>query len=50
MLVFRDCLDHSSVPMDGQTLSDNLHNRGINMRYLGVVANMVSKVRRSRFD
>ena len=23
----RDCLDHSSVPMDGQTLADNLHNR-----------------------
>merc|ERR1719210_2192140 len=22
----RDCLDHSSAPMDGQTLSDNLHN------------------------
>ena len=28
----RDCLDHSSAPMDGQTLSDNLHNRGINIR------------------
>ena len=40
----RDCLDHSSVPMDGQTLSDNLHNRGINIRYIGVIANMLSKV------
>ena len=40
----RDCLDHSSVPMDGQTLADNLHNRGINMRYLGVIANMIAKV------
>lgn len=40
----RDCLDHSSAPMDGQTLSDNLHNRGINMRYIGVIANMLSKV------
>ena len=40
----RDCLDHSSVPMDGQTLADNLHNRGINIRYLGVIANMLSKV------
>lgn len=40
----RDCLDHSSVPMDGATLSDNLHNRGINIRYLGIIANMVSKV------
>merc|ERR1719188_2243490 len=40
----RDCLDHSSVPMDGQTLSDNLHNRAINIRYIGVIANMLSKV------
>ena len=40
----RDCLDHSSAPMDGQTLSDNLHNRGINIRYIGVIANMLSKV------
>lgn len=40
----RDCLDHSSAPMDGQTLSDNLHNRGINIRYIGAIANMLSKV------
>ena len=40
----RDCLDHTSVPMDGLTLSDNLHNRGINMRYIGVIATMISKV------
>ena len=40
----RDCLDHTSVPMDGQTLSDNLHNRGINVRYIGVLANMLNKV------
>ena len=40
----RDCLDHSSAPMDGQTMSDNLHNRGINIRYIGVIANMLSKV------
>lgn len=40
----RDCLDHSAAPMDGQTLSDNLHNRGINIRYIGVIANMLSKV------
>ena len=40
----RDCLDHSAAPMDGQTLSDNLHNRGINIRYLGVIATMLGKV------
>ncbi|KAI0488854.1 hypothetical protein KFK09_028693 [Dendrobium nobile] len=27
-------------PMDGQTLSDTLHTNGINVRYLGKVANM----------
>ena len=32
----RDCLDHSSAPMDGQTLSDNLHNRGINIRLVKI--------------
>ncbi len=40
----RDCLDHTSVPMDGHTLSDNLHNRGINIRYIGIIANMIGKV------
>ena len=40
----RDCLDHSAAPMDGQTLSDNLHNRGINIRYIGVIATMLGKV------
>merc|ERR1712168_1547172 len=40
----RDCLDHSAAPMDGQTLSDNLHNRGINIRYVGVIATMLAKV------
>lgn len=40
----RDCLDHSSAPMDGLTMSDNLHNRGINIRYIGIIANMLAKV------
>ena len=38
----RECRDHSAAPMDGQTLSDNLHNRGINIRYLGIIANLLS--------
>ncbi|XP_065137141.1 clustered mitochondria protein homolog isoform X2 [Paramisgurnus dabryanus] len=33
----KDCLDHSSLPMDGATLTEALHQRGINMRYLGTV-------------
>jgi len=40
----RDCLDHSTAPMDGQTLADAVHNRGINMRYLGKITEMLSKV------
>lgn len=39
-----DCMDHSSAPMDGVTLSESLHNRGINIRYLGKVADLLSKV------
>lgn len=40
----RDCLDHSSTPMDGTTLTEALHNRGINIRYLGKVANLLGKI------
>lgn len=40
----RDCLDHSSAPMDGATLTEALHNRGINIRYLGKVAGHFSKI------
>ncbi|KAI5717076.1 hypothetical protein M8J76_017196 [Diaphorina citri] len=34
----RECLDHSTAPMDGVTLSEALHSRGINIRYLGKIA------------
>merc|ERR1719260_218304 len=40
----RDCLDHSTAPMDGATLADAIHNRGINMRYLGKITDMLAKV------
>lgn len=33
----KDCLDHSSLPMDGATMAEALHQRGINVRYLGTV-------------
>ncbi|CAO1391288.1 unnamed protein product [Diamesa hyperborea] len=39
-----DCLDHTSAPMDGLTLTEALHNRGINMRYLGKVATLLSSL------
>ncbi|XP_013383660.1 clustered mitochondria protein homolog isoform X4 [Lingula anatina] len=39
----RDCLNHSLTPVDGITLTEALHNRGINMRYLGRVAEQVQQ-------
>ncbi|XP_034556183.1 clustered mitochondria protein homolog isoform X1 [Notolabrus celidotus] len=39
----KDCLDHSAVPMDGATLTEALHQRGINVRYLGTVLEFVDK-------
>nr|CAH7748418.1 unnamed protein product [Callosobruchus chinensis] len=45
----RDCLDHSAAPMDGTTLSEALHNRGINIRYLGKVTNLLVKVKKLEY-
>jgi protein TIF31 len=39
-----DCLDHSSAPLDGATLTEQLHNRGINIRYLGKIADLLSTI------
>ncbi|XP_041919207.1 clustered mitochondria protein homolog isoform X1 [Alosa sapidissima] len=39
----KDCLDHSALPMDGTTLTEALHQRGINVRYLGTVLDFVDK-------
>ena len=33
----------NSSPIDGIALTDILHSRGINMRYLGKIASMVSE-------
>ncbi|XP_049873829.1 clustered mitochondria protein homolog [Pectinophora gossypiella] len=33
-----ECLEHTSAPMDGASLTEALHARGINVRYLGRVA------------
>lgn len=40
----RDCLEHTASPIDGLTLTEALHNRGINIRYLGKIADMVAKI------
>ncbi|XP_059389031.1 clustered mitochondria protein homolog isoform X2 [Carassius carassius] len=40
----KDCLDHSSLPMDGAMMTDTLHQRGINVRYLGNVLEFVDNM------
>ncbi|KAJ9594008.1 hypothetical protein L9F63_014568 [Diploptera punctata] len=45
----RDCLDHSAAPMDGVTLSEALHNRGINIRYLGKITDSLSKIEQLQY-
>ncbi|XP_057207169.1 clustered mitochondria protein homolog isoform X2 [Triplophysa rosa] len=40
----KDCLDHSSLPMDGASLTEALHQRGINVRYLGTVLDFVDNM------
>ncbi|MBN3292822.1 CLU protein, partial [Polypterus senegalus] len=41
--LIKDCLDHNALPMDGATLTEALHQRGINMRYLGTVLDFITK-------
>lgn len=43
ILQVKDCLDHTVLPMDGATLAEAMHQRGINMRYLGKVINFITK-------
>ncbi|XP_070773586.1 clustered mitochondria protein homolog [Enoplosus armatus] len=42
--VLRDCLDHTTVPMDGATLTSALHQRGVNVRYLGTLLKELDRV------
>uniref|UniRef100_A0A3Q1FEA3 Clustered mitochondria protein homolog n=1 Tax=Acanthochromis polyacanthus TaxID=80966 RepID=A0A3Q1FEA3_9TELE len=42
--VLRDCLDHTAVPMDGETLTSVLHQRGVNVRYLGTLLRELDKL------
>ncbi|CAL9683928.1 unnamed protein product [Knipowitschia caucasica] len=39
----KDCLDHTALPLDGATLTEALHQRGINVRYLGTVLDFIDK-------
>lgn len=42
-MLVQDLSDHSSAPMEGSTLVETMHTRGINVRYLGVVATTLSE-------
>ncbi|XP_063967453.1 clustered mitochondria protein homolog [Lytechinus pictus] len=37
----QECKEHSIAPLDGYTLVEMLHQRGINIRYMGVLAEKV---------
>ena len=40
----RDCLDHSLTPVDGTGLSEAMHSRGINIRYLGKITTYIADI------
>ncbi|CAF1021003.1 unnamed protein product, partial [Didymodactylos carnosus] len=42
-MMIQDFRDHSTVPVDGESLSEAMHSRGINIRYLGRVADLLSQ-------
>ncbi|KAM3601450.1 uncharacterized protein V6R79_013123 [Siganus canaliculatus] len=42
--VLRDCLDNAAALMDGATLTLALHQRGVNMRYLGTILRELDRV------
>lgn len=43
-----DCLDHTAVAMDGGSLTSALHQRGVNVRYLGTVLRELGRVEERR--
>ncbi|XP_067278947.1 clustered mitochondria protein homolog isoform X2 [Pseudorasbora parva] len=47
----KSCLDHPSMPIDGITLTEALHQHGINIRYLGAVLEYIEKIsQKERLD
>ncbi|KAH9512922.1 hypothetical protein Btru_037008 [Bulinus truncatus] len=42
-LMINDFLEHTSSPVDGITLTESMHARGINVRYLGKIAESLAK-------
>ncbi|KAF7697343.1 hypothetical protein HF521_005761 [Silurus meridionalis] len=41
--LIKSCVDHTTMPMDGLTLTEALHQNGINIRYLGIVLEFIEK-------
>lgn len=41
--LIKDCVDHTVLPMDGATLAEAIHQRGINIRYMAKIVEYVSK-------
>ncbi|XP_076823166.1 clustered mitochondria protein homolog isoform X2 [Clavelina lepadiformis] len=39
----KDCLEHSAMPVDGASLTDVLHERGIGVRYLGKILQLITE-------
>lgn len=47
----KTCLDHRAMPMDGMTLTEALHQHGINIRYLGTVLEYIERIpQKERLD
>lgn len=45
----KDCAEHSCSPIDGITLTEAMHSRGINMRYLGRLADMLAPMEQLKY-
>ncbi|MCI4386369.1 hypothetical protein PGIGA_G00061460 [Pangasianodon gigas] len=41
--LIKSCVDHTTMPMDGFTLTEALHQHGINIRYLGTILEFIEK-------
>ena len=37
----QDCVEHQLTPIDGEGLSELMHNKGINVRYMGETLKLV---------
>ncbi|VDK54673.1 unnamed protein product [Anisakis simplex] len=45
----RDCLQHALMPVEGASLSEAMHSRGINIRYLGKLTKIIENVEQLQY-